>query len=411
MLKIGEFIYPWGSGHYSRMMRLNEVLGDYIKEEFEVHFSSKDHVYEKLLKKFPEEKERIHEILMPTPIDGKFGPSVSMSLMNLLLPVSKNPPLVRQIADYLREERKLYNKEKFDLVINDGDMGSNILAKNRNIPSLFVTNQFRPRLYNSRSYLYPSLIFVAKQIAKASKILVADSPPPYTMCEYNLNFIDEVKDKVTYVGHFTNNKQIKQEQISDLEKLIANNEFGYWMRTGNKSTNDGTGQRYEEVFRLDEMKNEKRIISHARNDPSIDLVIGKDKKRYSISEALEKRIDWIQIDVGFLSEQEKDTVLNLCRYVVVNGSHTVMGEIMGGKSKPIIGIPIYDEHTNNIKWAEEKKLGILATKTRQVAKAITRIKENYQEFEDNLREFSKNFVPNGAVNSAKIAAQTLEEKR
>ena len=39
------------------------------------------------------------------------------------------------------------------------------------------------------------------------------------------------------------------------------------MRTGNKSTNDGTGQRYEEVFHKNEMKNEKRIISHARNDP------------------------------------------------------------------------------------------------------------------------------------------------
>ena len=225
MLKIGEFIYPWGSGHYSRMMRLNEVLGDHIKEDYEVHFSSKDHVYEKLLKRFPDERERIHEILMPTPIDGKFGPSVSMSLMNLLLPISKNPPLVRQIANYLREERKLYNKEKFDLVINDGDMGSNILAKNRNIPSLFITNQFRPRLYNSRSYLYPSLIFVAKQIQKASKILVADSPPPYTMCEYNLNFIKEAEDKVTYVGHFTNSKKIEKTESSDLEKLIENDEF------------------------------------------------------------------------------------------------------------------------------------------------------------------------------------------
>ena len=57
MLKIGEFIYPWGSGHYSRMMRLNDVLGDHINEEFEVHFSSKDHVYEKLLEKFPNEKD------------------------------------------------------------------------------------------------------------------------------------------------------------------------------------------------------------------------------------------------------------------------------------------------------------------------------------------------------------------
>ena len=411
MLKIGEFIYPWGSGHYSRMMRLNEVLGDHIKEEFEVHFSSKDHVYEKLLKKFPDQKERIHEILMPTPIDGKFGPSVSKSLMNLLLPISKNPSLVRQITNYLREERKLYNKEKFDLVINDGDMGSNILAKNRNIPSLFVTNQFRPKLYSSRSYLYPSLIFVAKQIAKASKILVADSPPPYTMCEYNLNFIKEVQEKIIYVGHFTNSKKIQKENESDLEKLVKNNEFGYWMRTGNKSTNDGTGQRYEEVFHKDEMKNEKRIISHARNDPNIDSVVGKDGKKYSISEALEKKIDWIQIDIGFLSEQEKDTILDLCKYAVVNGSHTVMGEIMGGKSKPIIGIPIYDEHTNNIRWAEEKNLGVLAIKTNQVTKGISKIKENYEEFQDNLKEFSKNFLPDGAENSAKIAAQTLEEKR
>ena len=411
MLKIGEFIYPWGSGHYSRMMRLNDVLSKYIKEEFEIHFSSKDHVYEKLLERFPDEKEKIHEILMPTPIDGKFGPSVSMSLMNLLLPISKNPPLVRQIANYLREERKLYDKEKFDLVINDGDMGSNILAKNRGIPSLFITNQFRPKLYSSRSYLYPSLIFVAKQISKATKILVADSPPPYTMCEYNLNFIDEVKEKVTYVGHFTNNKQIKKEPKTELEQLIENNEFGYWMRTGNKSTNEGTGQRYEEVFHNDEMKNEKRIISHARNDPNIDVVKDKDGREYSIIDALEKKIDWIQIDVGFLSEQEKDSVLNLCKYAVVNGSHTVMGEIMGGKSKPIIGMPIYDEHTNNIRWAQEKNLGILATKADQVIQAITRIKQNYEKFEESLNEFSRNFVPNGAENSAKIAAQILEEKR
>ena len=411
MLKIGEFIYPWGSGHYSRMMRLNEILGDHIKEEFEVHFSSKDHVYEKLLKRFPNQKEKIHEILMPTPIDGKFGPSVSKSLMNILFPISNNPSLIRQIVNYLREERKLYNKEKFDLVINDGDMGSNILAKNRNISSLFVTNQFRPKLYNTRSYLYPSLIFVAKQIAKASKILVADSPPPYTMCEYNLNFIREVQEKVMYVGHFTNSKEIKKEKESDLEKLVKDDEFGYWMRTGNKSTNDGTGQRYEEIFHQDEMKNEKRIISHARNDSNIDSVIGRDEKKYSITEALEKKIDWIQIDIGFLSDQEKDTVLDLCKYAVVNGSHTVMGEIMGGKSKPIIGIPIYDEHTNNIKWAEEKNLGLLAIKTSQVTKGISKIKENYEEFQDSLKEFSKNFVPNGAENSAKIAAQILEEKR
>ena len=411
MLKIGQFIYPWGSGHYSRMMRLYDVLGKHITEEFEVHFSSKDHVYEKLVKRFPEQREKIHEILMPTPIDGKLGPSISKSLMNILLPVSNNPSLVKQIINYLREERRLYNKEKFDLVINDGDMGSNILARNRGIPSLFVTNQFRPKLYNSRSYLYPSLVFVSNQIAKASKILVADSPAPYTMCEYNLNFVKGVEKKVVYVGHFTGDTQIKKMDTSDLERLVQDNKFGYWMRTGNKSTNDGTGQRYEDVFHQDEMKTEKRIISHAKNDPGIDSVLGRDGNRYSVSDALNKKIDWIQIDIGFLAEQEKDTILNLCEYAVVNGSHTVMGEIMGGKSKPIIGIPVYDEHTNNIRWAEEKNLGVLAVKTDQVIKGITKIKENHEAFADSLKEFSKNFVGGGAENTAKIAAQTLEEKR
>lgn len=411
MLKIGEFIYPWGSGHYSRMMRLNAVLGDHIKEKFEVHFSSKDHVYQKLLEKFPNHNDQIHEILMPTPIDGKFGPSILLSLLNLLLPVSNNPPLVKQVTSYLRQESKLYDDEKFDLVINDGDMGSNIIAKNRQTPSLFITNQFRPKLYKSRSYFYPAIVFVSKQIAKASRIIVADSPPPYTMCEYNLNFTKDVKEKVTYVGHFTTSVNIEKKATTNLEKLIENSEFGYWMRTGNKSTNDGTGQRYEQAFHQNEMKNEKRIVSHAKNDSKIDSVLGKDGKKYTISSALERKIDWIQIDIGFLSEQEKETVLNLCKYAVVNGSHTVMGEILGGKSKPIIGIPIYDEHTNNIKWVEEKNLGVLAVKTKQVIESISKIKDNYNKFEENLADFSKNFVPNGAENTAKIAASILEEKK
>ena len=411
MKKIGEFIYPWGSGHYSRMMRLNEVLGNHIKEKFEVHFSSKDHVYEKLIEKFPDQRDKIHEVLMPTPIDGKFGPSLPLSMLNILLPISEHPPLVKQIASYLKEERTIYDSQKFDIVINDGDMGSNVLAERRKIPSLFVTNQFIPKLWKSRAYFYPGLIFVAKQIAKATKILVADSPPPYTLCEFNLNFTKNIKKKVVYVGHFTNSKIIKKEPISDLEKLVQESDFGYWMRTGNKSTNDGTGTRYEEVFSMEEMKNEKRLISHAKKNPSIDSVLGIDGKSYSIKEAYDKKIDWIQIDVGFLSEQEKNTVLNNCKYAVVNGSHTVMGEILGGKKKPIIGMPIYDEHTNNIEWAHQKNLGILASSPKKVIAGIKEIRKNYSKFEENIEEFAENFVPNGADNSAKMVAEILEEKR
>ncbi len=410
MKKIGKFIYPWGNGHFSRMMRLNEILPEYIKDEFEIHYSSKDPIYQKLLQKFPEKEKFIHEILMPTPIDGKSGPDVPLSMLNILFKVRKNPPLINQVANYLREERKLYDTLHFDIVINDGDMGSNILAKNRNIPSLFVTNQFRPRLWKSRFYFYPSVMFVAKQISKASKILVADSPPPYTICEYNLNFPKNIMDKVVFVGHFMDKKNYEKIE-TDLIRLVKNQDFGYWIRTGNISTNDATGANYEKIFRESEMKNEKRLISHAKNDPSIDCVLGKDGKRYKISEAFEKNIDWIQIDVGFLSEFEKDIVLDSCKYAVVNGSHTVMGEVLGVKSKPIIGIPIYDEHTNQIEWAQDHDLGFLANSRKDVISAISKIRTDYNKFEDNLKDFSKNFAGFGAQNTAKIVAQILDDKK
>ena len=410
MKKIGEFIYPWGNGHYSRMMRLNDILQKKFDGGLETHYFSKGEIYEKLLKKFPSQKDRIHEILMPTPIDGKFGPSVGLSMLNVLVPVSNNQPLVSQISSYLKEERKVYDQENFDLVINDGDMGSNVLANNRGITSVFVTNQFLPKLWKSRFYFYPSLVFVSKQIAKASKILVADSPPPYTICEYNLNFPDDLSDKVSYVGHFINNKKIERKEPTELELLIENSDFGYWMRTGNISTNDGTGERYEEAFHEHEMKNEKRIISHARNDTEIDHVVDKHGEKYTISDALEKKIDWIQIDKGYLSEQEKETVLTKCRYGVVNGSHTVMGEILGKHAKPIIGIPIYDEHTNQIRWAEERKLGLMANNRKQIINAIKKIKENYAEFEGSVKQYSKNSHGSGAENAANIVSEILEGK-
>ena len=146
MKKLGQFIYPWGNGHFSRMMRLNDALNDIITDDLEIHFFSKGEILKKLHKRFPTKKENIHEILMPTPIDGKMGPSVSLSMLNLLVPVSENQPLVTQISSYLKEERKVFDSKKFDLVINDGDMGSNVLANNRNIPRLFAVSNTHLKL-------------------------------------------------------------------------------------------------------------------------------------------------------------------------------------------------------------------------------------------------------------------------
>ncbi len=112
-----------------------------------------------------------------------------------------------------------------------------------------------------------------------------------------------------------------------------------------------------------------------------------------------------------MTEHERCTVLKECQYAVINGSHTVMGEILGNMSKPIIGMPIYDEHTNQIKWAEEKQLGILAQNKKQTVKAINKITENYNKYQENLEQFSRNFDGNGAETTAKIVSEILEKKK
>ena len=408
MKKIGGFINPWGNGHYTRMMALDEAVRKEVRD-LEIHYSSCDEIYQKLVKKFPESKQNLHDITIPTPIDGKCGPSVTLSLFNFLLPVSGKPPLVSVMARYLIAEGKLYDTQKFDLVINDGDVGSNVIAEKRGVKSVFVTNQFKPRLWKSRAFLYPGLVYISNKIAKASRIIVADAPPPYTICEYNLNFPDSLKEKVTYVGHFTNGKAFTRGPKTDLEALLEGADgFGYWMITGNKSTNDTTAKKYDRIFHAPEMKTERRIVSHAKNDPSIDRVIARDGKSYSIQEAVERKVDWIQIDKGFLSEQEKDTVLNLCKYAVINGSHTAMGEILGAKAKPIIGIPVYDEHTNQIKWAEERKLGILATNVKQTARAVSKIHDEYNTYVEKVTDFARNYQRGGTTRAAKIVSEMLE---
>jgi len=409
--KIGEFIYPWGNGHFTRMMKLDNLLEKNLKEESQIHYFSKGEIYKKLLTNFPTKKKYIHEVLMPTPIAGKYGPSVLKSLINLLIPISGYPPLIKQISSYLRNERVYFDKEKFDLVISDGDVGANVLAHRRGITNLFLTNQFMPKLWKSKFYFYPSLVFISKQIAKATKIIVADSPPPYTICEYNLNFPKELEEKVIYAGHFAETYNGVMGPKTNLEKLIDGSSFGYWMRTGDRSTNDVTGAKFEEIFRENEMVVERRIVSHANSDKNIDRVIAKDGNTYSLSEAIEKKIDWIQIDIGFLNEQEKHSVLDACKYAVINGSHTVIGEILGIKKKPIIGIPVYDEHSNNLRWAEEKQLGILIKNKKQAINAIMQIKSNYNKYEENLDGFAQNFVHNGAKATSRIVTEILDNKK
>ena len=63
---------------------------------------------------------------------------------------------------------KLYIQElDLILVINDGDMGSNVLAKRRGITSLFVTNQFKPKLMEISIIFLSIISFCSKTNCKS----------------------------------------------------------------------------------------------------------------------------------------------------------------------------------------------------------------------------------------------------
>ena len=57
MKKIGQFIYPWGNGHYSRMMRLNDSLIDTMGDELETHFLAKARSLKNYTKNFLQKKK------------------------------------------------------------------------------------------------------------------------------------------------------------------------------------------------------------------------------------------------------------------------------------------------------------------------------------------------------------------
>ena len=401
--KVAEFIYPWGGGHYSRMMKLDAELRA-MREDIEFHYATKSPIIERLRARFPGQADRIHEILMPTPIGDAAGPRVSKSLLNFFLPIG-GPTLPSRIASYLRAEGRLYDREQFDLAINDGDMGSNVIASRRSVPSIFVTNQYRPRLYATRFYLRPAAEFISRQIAKADRILVADSAPPYCICEYNLNIPPRVMERVEFVGHFADPDPAPGGEPG-LAGLIGDAEFGYWMRTGDAPTNTATGARYEAAFAEHAMRDCRRIVSHANRDAGVDRVIGRDGGTYTIEQAIERGVDWLQIDIGFLSDADRRIVLERCRYAVVNGSHTVMGEILGA-AKPVIGVPLYDEHSNHIAWAQERGLGVLARRPGQIAEAAAGMLGSHGGFEGALSRFAAGFERGGARRAAAVASEML----
>ena len=56
-----------------------------------------------------------------------------------------------------------------------------------------------------------------------------------------------------------------------------------------------------------------------------------------------------------------------------------------------------------------ENLGFVANNKKQVIRAVKNIKNDYNKFQEELRNFSENFVLNGAETTAKIVGETLDK--
>jgi len=54
---------------------------------------------------------------------------------------------------------------------------------------------------------------------------------------------------------------------------------------------------------------------------------------------------------------------------------------------------------------------LFARNRNQIIGAIREMYENYEEFTNSVKEFSKNFNGNGVNNTAKIVTESLEDKK
>jgi uncharacterized protein (TIGR00661 family) len=354
-----------GLGHVSRVIPLGKKLAERGHELF---FFSGGTAY-KLLKK---EFENVYPCTPVAWFENTRGVLVSASVLNIVFPLpyfnhesskleikrSSATETVHRYYDLRRHIRRI----KPDLIISDGDMHALRLAHRWKIPSVYITNIIRP------SYGFPFLLtagerFTERYAKKCTKIIVPDNTAPYTVCEYNLGDLDNmrIKNKVEFVGSFLNMTPIKGSE----EHIFApiSGPFG----TRAKLT--------QMIIPVLEKLETKSIIN-----------LGEPNKKIS------KKVGNCEIHT-WLSQEERREYMRNAKLIVFSGGHTTCLETIK-YAKPSVCIPTQPEQKGNSRKMQELKCSITVQNKKQMRLAIQEIEERKKFYKNNmekLNEFSSKF--------------------
>jgi UDP-N-acetylglucosamine--N-acetylmuramyl-(pentapeptide) pyrophosphoryl-undecaprenol N-acetylglucosamine transferase len=354
-----------GLGHVSRIVPLGKMLE---KHGHTLFFFSGGKAYEILQKEFT-------HVYRCTPVswyENAHGIITSASLLNLFIPLPlynsekniiemKNSNAWETIHRYYDLRENIRNIAP-DILIADGDINALRLAERWGIPSVYIANMIRPS-YGFSAFLNPGERLVERYVKNCSKIIIPDNPPPYTVSEYSIGNLDNMRlnGKVEYVGSFVDTTSVEGSQEHVFAPI---------------SGPVGTRAKLLEILLpvLEKVKT-KCIISLGTPGKKAKAKIGN-----------------CELHTWLSTEERKEAMRN-AKFVIFSGGHATCFETIK-YAKPSICVPTQPEQLGNAAKLEDLNCAITANNRKQLEKAIEKMEASLQFYTRNvqaLNQFSNKF--------------------
>lgn len=368
-----------GLGHVNRIIPLGKRLEE---KGHELFFYSGGTAYQLLRKEFK-------NVNPCTPVgwyETSYGVIISASVLNILFPLPyfnhennrlriKNSAAMETIHRYYDLRRKI-RKIKPDLLIADGDMHALRLANRWHISSVYVTNIIRPS-YRFSALLTPGERITERYVRKATRIIIPDNPPPYTVCEHNLGELDQIgiRDRVEFAGSF-----------SDMtpEKGSGNHIFA--------PISGPIGTKAKLI------KTIIPVLKHLDTKSIISLG--------APGNAVTKKRGNCEIH-SWLPKERRDKFMRDSKIVIFSGGHGTCFETIK-YTKPSVCIPTQPEQMGNAKKLQELNCSIPAKNQTELKQAIEEIENKTEFYKRNVKElsdYSRKF--NGIETTVNIIENTV----
>lgn len=349
-----------GLGHVNRIIPLGKRLQ---ARGHDLHFFSGGTAYQLLRKEF----ENVHQCTPVAWYENAHGIIASASVLNILLPIptydydrnklkiksSSAAETIHRYYDLRRHMRKI----RPDLIVSDGDMHALRLAHRWKIPSLYVTNIIRPS-HSFSPLLLPGERFTERYVKKCNKIIVPDNPEPYTISQYNIGNLDELKmkHKVEFVGTFSDMTPIKGAE----EHIFA-------------PISGPLGTKAELT----------RIIVPVLTRLKTKSVISLGEPQ---TKAVKKRGN-CEIHT-WLNKEQRNQFMKNAKIVIFSGGHGTCFEVIK-HMKTSICIPTQPEQKANARKLRELGCAISIEDPRELESAIIEMEENKQSYETSLKKVNE----------------------